>query len=250
MKTDFGFKKVDKEEKPSLVKDLFTRVTSSYDIMNDLMSFGLHRCWKRRFIYKLPLFENCQIADIAAGTGVISILIQNIFPSLNVTTHLADLTPSMLDVARNKAIDAGILNNITYNVCPAENLTFETNSMDICTISFGLRNVTDRKQALSEMLRVLKPGGTLYCLEFSHVNSEILKSLYKVYSFQILPLLGHIVAKDKDAYAYLAQSIALFPSRAALTQEFEEAGFENVMSESWLDGIVALHWGKKPIGSI
>jgi demethylmenaquinone methyltransferase/2-methoxy-6-polyprenyl-1,4-benzoquinol methylase len=243
--TDFGFTDVPRNDKPGLVRDLFTRVAGRYDLMNDLMSLGLHRCWKRRFIHKLALAKGQNIIDVAAGTGDISLLLHKTFPYLNLTTHLVDLTPSMLEEGRLKAIDQGIVSNIHWTAAPAEELPIADASMDIYTISFGLRNVADREAALKEAYRVLKPGGYFYCLEFSQVEKQMFQKMYDLYSFKLLPFIGKHVAKDEAAYQYLVESIRKFPNRAALEAEITKAGFERVSSEPWVEGIVAFHQGRK-----
>ncbi len=243
--TDFGFKQIPRPEKASLVQDLFSRVSSSYDIMNDLMSFGLHRCWKRSFIARMHLNEHDHVVDVAGGTGDISILLHKTLPFLNLRTTLIDLTPSMLEEGRRKAIDQGIIKNIEWITGQAEALPLADNSVDVYTISFGLRNVADRTKALSEALRVLKPGGRFYCLEFSHMEQQHLQKLYDLYSFSVLPFLGKHIAKDESAYQYLAESIRNFPNREDLAKELSGVGFEKVKGTAWSQGIVALHEGTK-----
>lgn len=243
--TDFGFKTIPKAEKTNRVKDLFTRVAGHYDLMNDAMSLGLHRCWKRRFVKKLPLRPHARIIDVAAGTGDISLLIHRLFPYLSLSTDLVDPTESMLHEGRKKAINQGLVKNINWYIGAAEALPCMDNTYDLYTISFGLRNVTDRARALSEAIRVLKPGGHFYCLEFSTMDSPSLQRLYDTYSFQVLPFLGKHIAKDEDAYRYLAESIRRFPHRRALEDEMRHAKFTEVYSESWVEGMVALHYGKK-----
>lgn len=243
--TDFGFKQVPRPEKASLVKDLFSRVSSNYDIMNDLMSFGLHRCWKRSFISHMNLQENDHILDVAGGTGDISILLHKTLPFLNLQTTLVDLTPSMLEEGRRKAIDQGIIKNIKWIAGEAEQLPLNDSTLDVYTISFGLRNVADRTKALHEAFRVLKPGGRFYCLEFSQLNNKHLQKIYDLYSFSVLPFLGKHIAKDESAYQYLAESIRNFPSCQKLICELTEAGFSNVKGTPWSEGIVAFHEGIK-----
>ena len=239
--TDFGFTKIPRQEKATRVKDLFSRVSSHYDLMNDLMSLGLHRQWKKSYIHRMRLHQNDTILDIAGGTGDVSILLHKTFPFLNLTTTLIDLTPSMLDEGRRKAIDQGIIQNINWCAGQAEALPISDNYADIYTISFGLRNVADRSKALNEAFRVLKPGGRFYCLEFSHLEHDTLQKIYDLYSFSVLPFLGKHVAKDEDAYQYLAESIRKFPARLSLEKELKDVGFTTVRSEAWMNGIVAFH---------
>ncbi len=239
--TDFGFTTIPRQEKASRVKDLFGRVASRYDVMNDLMSLGLHRQWKKSYIHRMQLHQNNIILDVAGGTGDISLLLHKTFPFLKLTTTLIDLTPSMLNEGRRKAIDQGIVNRINWCAGQAEALPISDAYADIYTISFGLRNVADRSKALSEAFRALKPGGRFYCLEFSHLEHEALQKIYDLYSFSVLPFLGKHVAKDEAAYQYLAESIRKFPSRSNLERELKEIGFTDVRSEAWMDGIVAFH---------
>lgn len=239
--TDFGFKQIPRQEKASRVKDLFSRVASHYDIMNDLMSLGLHKKWKKSFIHRMHIQRCNHILDVAGGTGDITILLHKTFPYLNLTTTLVDLTPSMLDEGRRKAIDQGIVKNIAWCTGQAEALPILDESIDIYTISFGLRNVADRTQALHEAYRTLKPGGRFYCLEFSQLEHNTLQKAYDIYSFSVLPFLGKHVAKDEAAYQYLAESIRNFPNRLQLEHELAETGFAKIRSESWMQGIVAFH---------
>lgn len=244
--TDFGFKQIPRPEKASLVQDLFSRVSSKYDIMNDLMSFGLHRCWKRSFIARMHLKEHDHIVDVAGGTGDISILLHKTLPFLNLRTTLIDLTPSMLEEGYRKAIDQGVIKNIEWVAGQAESLPLNDNSVDIYTISFGLRNVADRTKALSEAFRVLKPGGRFYCLEFSHMEQQHLQKIYDFYSFSVLPFLGKHIAKDESAYQYLAESIRNFPNCQTLIKELDDVGFSKTQGTAWAQGIVAFHEGTKP----
>ena len=244
--TDFGFKQIPRPQKTSLVQDLFSRVSSNYDVMNDLMSVGLHRRWKRSFIGRMHLRENDHIIDVAGGTGDISILLHKTLPFLKLRTTLIDLTPSMLEEGRRKAIDQGIIKNIEWVTGQAETLPLGDDSVDVYTISFGLRNVADRTKALSEAFRVLKPGGRFYCLEFSQLEQPHLQKIYDLYSFSVLPFLGKHIAKDESAYQYLAESIRKFPDRQQLNRELCETGFGKVQGTAWSQGIVAFHEGIKP----
>ncbi|MES2252654.1 MAG: bifunctional demethylmenaquinone methyltransferase/2-methoxy-6-polyprenyl-1,4-benzoquinol methylase UbiE [Pseudomonadota bacterium] len=244
--TDFGFKQIPRPQKATLVQDLFSRVAENYDLMNDLMSLGLHRQWKRSFIKRMHLRENDHIVDVAGGTGDISILLHNTLPFLNLRTTLVDLTPSMLEEGRRKAINQGIIKNIKWCAGQAEALPLPNDSMNVYTISFGLRNVADRTQALNEAFRVLKPGGRFYCLEFSQLKHEPLQKIYDLYSFSVLPSLGKHIANDEAAYIYLAESIRNFPTRDQLEQELTKTGFINVQSAAWSQGVVAFHEAVKP----
>lgn len=244
--TDYGFENVPRNQKISLVKEIFASVASRYDLMNDVMSFGLHRCWKKRFIYRLALAKDQHVLDVAAGTGDITISMRQIFPYLNLKSYLVDLTPEMIVEGKKKAINAGLLDSLDWYVSPAESLPFDDNVMDIYTISFGLRNVSNRDEALKEAFRVLKPGGRFYCLEFSHVENSFFKKIYELYSFGVLPTFGEYIAKDRPAYQYLVESIRRFPTATALTQELQDVGFMACKHEIWSEGIVAMHSAQKP----
>jgi len=244
--TDFGSKQIPRPQKTTLVQDLFTRVAENYDLMNDLMSLGLHRQWKNSFIKRMHLRENDHIVDVAGGTGDISILLHKTLPFLNLRTTLIDLTPSMLEEGRRKAINQGIIKNIEWCVGQAESLPLLDNSMNAYAISFGLRNVADRTKALDEAFRVLKPGGRFYCLEFSQLKHKPLQKLYDLYSFSVLPSLGKRIANDEAAYIYLAESIRNFPKRHQLEHELTKSGFINVQSSAWSQGVIAFHEGLKP----
>lgn len=239
--TDFGFKQIPRHQKVGLVQSLFTRVASNYDVMNDLMSLGMHRYWKSSFIQHMRLNENDHIVDVAGGTGDISLLLHKTLPFLNLKTLLVDLTPDMLDEGRRKAINQGIIKNIAWAAGQAEELPLADSSMNVYTISFGLRNVSDRTRALNEAFRVLKPGGRFYCLEFSQTEYDLFQKIYDMYSFSVLPFLGKHVAKDEDAYVYLAESIRKFPCREVLEEELKTVGFSVVKSKAWFQGIVAFH---------
>lgn len=243
--TDYGYRKVSREEKYSLVRHLFSRVSGRYDLMNNLMSLGLHHCWKKKFIQQFSLFDKARVIDVAAGTGDISLNLHQTFPYLNLTTYLVDPTKDMLDISKKKAFDHGICQGIEWYVDAAESLPFPSETMDIYCISFGLRNVVDRQKALQEAYRVLKPGGKFYCLEFSHMDDHLLNILYDFYSFKFLPTLGAYVANDREAYQYLVESIRCFPKRLDLESEICDVGFEQVLSESWFKGLVAFHTGSK-----
>lgn len=241
--TDFGFKEIPLQEKAKKVQDLFGRVASSYDLMNDLMSLGVHRLWKQNFIHRLPLKENQIILDVAGGTGDIAINIQKTYPHLNLKVVVCDLTLPMIKEGRNNAINKGVLHNLYWCNGSAENLPIPDQSTDIYTIVFGLRNVADKEKALLEAARVLKPGGHFFCLEFSQPIIPMLSKIYDIYSFNVLPFLGKYVAKDQDAYQYLVESIRQFPDQKTLVQKMNNAGFKEAAYENWWGGIAAMHWG-------
>ncbi len=242
--THFGYKTVKKSEKQDRVADVFTSVAKKYDIMNDLMSFGIHRLWKRYAISLSGVRAGQQVLDIAGGTGDLA----QVF-SREVGRHghvvLSDINAAMLEVGRERLINAGC-NNVDFVLANAETLApFDDNSFDLVTISFGLRNVTDKDAALRAMYRVLKPGGRLLILEFSKPIFEPLSKAYDLYSFTALPLMGKLVAKDSESYKYLAESIRMHPDQQTLKQMMEQAGFENCDYHNLTAGIVALHRGFK-----
>lgn len=240
--TDFGFKEIPLEEKAKKVQDLFGRVASSYDLMNDLMSLGVHRLWKQNFIHRLPLKENQTVLDVAGGTGDIAINIQKAYPHLDLKVMVCDLTLPMIEEGRNNAINTGMIHNLYWCNGSAENLPIPDKSIDVYTIVFGLRNVADKEKALLEAARVLKPGGHFFCLEFSQPIIPMLSKIYDAYSFNVLPLLGKYIARDQDAYQYLVESIRQFPDQKTLLQKMNNAGFKEAAYENWWGGIAALHW--------
>lgn len=244
-KTDFGFKKVSLKEKTDLVKRVFTNVASRYDLMNDIMSGGLHRLWKKQFVSRIPRNPETKLLDVAGGTGDITLAYMNNTQGLNTSATIYDINQAMLDEGRTKAYDRNNFKNIEWVCGPAETLPFEDDTFDAYTISFGLRNLTEKDKALAEAYRVLKPGGTFLCLEFSHVDNDTLKKLYDFYSLKVIPLMGQAVAKDKDSYKYLVESIRNFPNQEKLKQMMENAGFSNVIYENLNQGIVAIHQGWK-----
>ena len=242
MKKDynFGYTKVNSKQKTKLVQDVFSSVAPSYDIMNDLMSLGMHRLWKKRFVETVDLKENEIILDVGSGSGDIAseILKENLPTSL----YLLDLNEEMLLEGRKRLKKE---KNIKYFIGNAEKLNFENNFFDKYTISFCLRNVTEYLLSIKEAYRVLKPGGKYCCLEFSTPKSSLISSSYKIYKSKILPLLGEIVAKDKIAYKYLSESIDLFPSQEELSKNLLDCGFTKVKTINLFNGIVAIHTGYK-----
>lgn len=246
-KSPFGFTLLEAFEKASKIKDLFNSVSDKYDLMNDVMSLGAHRLWKSRFINRLPIFRNSMHLDVAGGTGDISILLQKKYCNFNVRSIVLDQSEDMIKKGKSKAMDQGITSEIQWVHGQSEELPFEDHQFDLYTISFGLRNVTSREKTYQEALRVLKPGGYFYCLEFSHVKPSMLNRAYAFYRDTIIPYMGELVANDKASYQYLADSIATFPTQDALKNELSEAGFDACSYESWFEGIVALHTGMKPL---
>lgn len=243
--THFGFKTVDQADKVNMVAGVFHSVAGKYDMMNDLMSGGIHRLWKRFTIELSGVRAGNQVLDIAGGTGDLAAKFSRLVgPQGKVV--LADINESMLQVGRDKLTNKGIVGNIEYVQANAETLPFPDNSFDCITIAFGLRNVTDKDTALRSMLRVLKPGGRLLVLEFSKPTNPIVGKMYDRYSFDILPKMGQLVANDEDSYRYLAESIRMHPDQDTLKAMMETAGFANVRYHNMTAGVVAVHRGIKP----
>ena len=238
--TDFGFTRVDREAKAGMVRGVFDSVASRYDLMNDLMSGGVHRLWKRFTIELSAARPGQTILDIAGGTGDLAAKFSRLVgPEGQVI--LADINAAMLEVGRDRLIDKGATGNIEVVQADAQALPFKDNSVDCITIAFGLRNVTDKALALRSMLRVLRPGGRLLVLEFSKPTSALLGKMYDQYSFQILPAMGRLIAQDADSYRYLAESIRKHPDQETLLDMMEDAGFGECRYHNMTGGIVALH---------
>mgnify|MGYP000561941057 FL=1 len=242
--THFGYKDVPKEEKQAMVADVFHSVAAKYDVMNDLMSFGVHRLWKRFTIDMSGVRPGNKVLDLAGGTGDLTKKFSKIVgPAGKVV--LADINSSMLEVGRERLTNQGYVGNIEYVQANAQFLPFEDNTFDVITIAFGLRNVTDKDEALRSMLRVLKPGGRLLVLEFSQTTNPLLKKAYDLYSFTALPLMGKLVTNDAESYKYLAESIRMHPDQETLKGMMESAGFSRVSYHNMTGGMVALHRGIK-----
>jgi len=240
-RADFGFTEVPASEKATLVGEVFTSVAAKYDLMNDLMSGGIHRLWKDRFVSALKPRAGESILDLAGGTGDIAHrIVRRTDGKASVT--LCDINPSMVEAGRDRMIDRGVLQGISWSVGDAETLPFPDHSFDAATIAFGIRNVTRIPKALADIRRVLKPGGRFFCLEFSKVDPA-LESAYDLYSFQVLPKIGQIVAGDAESYRYLAESIRRFPDRETFAAMMEEAGFSRVRHEALTMGVAAIHQG-------
>ncbi len=238
----FGFRQVSADEHPGLVRGVFDSVAGRYDLMNDLMSGGLHRLWKSALIDRLNPRPDTALIDVAGGTGDIAFrFLARAGAAASVT--ICDINAEMLRVGADRALDRGLVSGISVVCGDAGALPFETASADAVTIAFGLRNVARRVTALREMRRVLRPGGHFLCLEFSHPVLPMLRPLYDFYSFRVLPVLGERVAGDRESYQYLIESIREFPEQQALSDEMTEAGFENVSWRNLSGGIVALHSG-------
>ncbi|HBH25879.1 MAG TPA: bifunctional demethylmenaquinone methyltransferase/2-methoxy-6-polyprenyl-1,4-benzoquinol methylase UbiE [Rhodospirillaceae bacterium] len=239
----FGFRPTDATEKPGLVDRVFTSVASKYDLMNDLMSMGIHRLWKNRFVRRIAPTPGKAYLDVAGGTGDIA---RRLARRGAGSVTVCDPSAEMVACGAARAVDAG-LPRITWALGRAEALPFPDATFDVLTIAFGLRNVTRIDDALAEFARVLRPGGRAWVLEFTPVERPVLKQAYDAYAFDVLPRLGALVARDSESYQYLAESIRAFPSRAALAARMEAAGFSGVAHEAWSAGIVAVHTGLKAL---
>ena len=243
--THFGYKTVNVEEKAGKVADVFHSVASNYDLMNDLMSAGVHRLWKRMTIEMSGVRSGNKVLDIAGGTGDLAAKFSRIVGKDGYVV-LADINESMLKVGRDRLMDLGVVDNVKFSQSDAQYLPFPDNTFDIITIAFGLRNVTDKELALKSMLRVLKPGGRLLVLEFSKPGNPVLSKIYDTYSFNILPKLGKLFADDAESYQYLAESIRMHPDQQTLMGMMDDAGFTNTDFHNMTGGVVALHRGVKP----
>ncbi|WP_380184529.1 bifunctional demethylmenaquinone methyltransferase/2-methoxy-6-polyprenyl-1,4-benzoquinol methylase UbiE [Kalamiella sp. sgz302252] len=242
--THFGFQTVAKSDKAEMVADVFHSVAAKYDLMNDLMSFGIHRVWKRFTIDCSGVRRGQRVLDLAGGTGDLTAKFSRLVGETGEVV-LADINSSMLKVGREKLRNNGIIGNVSYVQANAEALPFPDNHFDCITIAFGLRNVTEKEKALASMFRVLKPGGRLLVLEFSKPVLEPLSKAYDTYSFHVLPRIGELVAKDAGSYRYLAESIRMHPDQDTLKQMMDDVGFENTTYHNLTGGIVALHRGFK-----
>ena len=242
-KTSFGFRQVNEKDKADLVGDVFDSVSHNYDLMNDLMSFGIHRLWKKIAIETSGLREHFKVLDLAGGTGdMVKLMKKNI--SNKGSIILSDINWSMLEEGRNRLIDEGI-EDVQIAQIDAQHLPFKENTFDLITIAFGLRNVTNKKAALESMLSSLKPGGKLVILEFSRPTNESFRELYDLFSFEVIPRLGEFVAQSEDSYRYLAESIRMHLTQEELKELMESTGFSNCNFNNLTNGIVAIHSGKK-----
>jgi demethylmenaquinone methyltransferase / 2-methoxy-6-polyprenyl-1,4-benzoquinol methylase len=239
---DFGFRRVPEADKAPLVRGVFDRVAARYDLMNDLMSGGIHRWWKAEMIDWLGPRPGQRLIDVAGGTGDIAL---RAWPRLSAAAGggavVCDVNPSMIEIGRARAIDDGVLVGVEFVCGDAEQLPFADRSFDLYTIAFGLRNVTRPDRALAEARRVLRPGGRFLCLEFTPSVAPALQPLYDLYSFRVLPLIGEIIAGDRGAYSYLVESIRRFLPPGALSERISEAGLGRVRFRSLAGGIAALH---------
>jgi len=241
---DFGYQRVSPDEKTRRVDDVFSSVAFRYDLMNDLMSFGVHRIWKRFCVHVSQLKPDSVILDLACGTGDLSFLMKK-SSGKDSRIIMCDVNESMLLNGRDRLYDKGVIDGIDYVIGNAESLPFVNNYFDCVTMAFGLRNVTDKGSALKSMFEKLKYGGAVIILEFSQVLSPILKQLYDNYSFNVIPALGKLITKDPDSYRYLVESIRMHPDQEGLKKMLEDAGFSRVDYLNLSAGIVALHKGYK-----
>ena len=241
--TNFGFRQVEEKEKADLVGDVFDSVSQNYDLMNDLMSFGIHRLWKKIAVETSGLRENFKVLDLAGGTGDMVKLMQSKISNQG-SIILSDINWSMLKEGRDRLIDQGI-EDVQIAQIDAQHLPFKENTFDLVTIAFGLRNVTNKQAALESILSSLKPGGKLMVLEFSRPTNEIFRELYDLFSFEVIPKIGEFVAQSEESYRYLAESIRMHPTQEELKGLMESAGFSNCNFDNLTNGIVAIHSGKK-----
>jgi demethylmenaquinone methyltransferase/2-methoxy-6-polyprenyl-1,4-benzoquinol methylase len=243
-RTHFGYRAVDAGDKASLVRGVFDSVASKYDLMNDLMSFGVHRLWKRFAVELAGIRQGQRVLDLASGTGDLVDRMADLVGPQGLVL-MTDINAAMLRVGRDRMIDRGHGGNLAFVQVDAEALPFPDDSLDLITIAFGLRNVTDKDVALRAMFRALKPGGRALILEFSKPVSKPLEKLYDLYSFRVLPKMGDLVANDAESYRYLAESIRMHPDQATLKAMMENAGFERCDVHNLTGGIVAAHRGFK-----
>ncbi len=249
-KTHFGFKQVDREEKAGLVKEIFSGVAKKYDLMNDLMSGGVHRIWKNKMVEEIGVRGEAlgvRVIDVAGGTGDIAFRIVRKMREKNVKCEIdvVDINQEMLDVGKARAVDLNLFSGLKFTCCDGEKLSFADEGFDFFTIAFGIRNFTNIDAGLAEAYRVLKPGGKFICLEFSKVNDYFLQKIYDAYSFKVIPKIGEIILKDRDSYQYLVESIRKFPSQDQFKKMIEKAGFKNVSYKNLSFGAAAIHIGIK-----
>ena len=237
---DFGYREVPRTEKARMVREVFDSVAPRYDLMNDLMSLGVHRAWKRIFVNAIGAGPRDTLLDLAGGTGDVAFAARARGAGRVV---LSDVNPAMLSVGQGRALDRGIVDGVLFLCADAERLPLPDRCVEKVSIAFGLRNCTDKPAVLREARRVLRPGGRFHCLEFSRVEVEALAPLYDAWSFRVLPALGARVAGDADSYRYLAESIRTFPDQQALAGMLRDAGLERVSWRSLSGGIVAIHSG-------
>lgn len=238
----FGFRRVRSEAKTGMVREVFSSVAARYDLMNDLMSGGMHRLWKNNFVSRVNVPASAAILDLAGGTGDIAVRLKH---RTGADITVCDINEAMLNVGRDRQIDRGESRGLRWVCGNAEHLPVPDDSLDVITIAFGLRNVTDIPQALRDAYRALRPGGQFLCLEFSHVVIPSLARIYDKYSFRLIPKIGELVTHDRDSYQYLVESIRMFPKQEHLKKMMEEAGFARVTYDNLSMGVVAIHRGWK-----
>jgi len=241
--TSFGFRQVNEKDKADLVGGVFDSVAQNYDLMNDLMSFGIHRLWKKIAVETSGLREDFIVLDLAGGTGDMVKLMRSKISNKG-SIILSDINWSMLKEGRDRLIDEGV-EDVQIAQIDAQYLPFKDNTFDLITIAFGLRNVTDKKAALESILSSLKPGGKLMILEFSRPTNEFFRELYDIFSFEVIPKIGEFVAQSEDSYRYLAESIRMHPTQEELKDLMESVGFSNCNFDDLTNGVVAIHSGKK-----
>ena len=241
-KTHFGFKEVDVNKKAEHVGDVFHSVAEEYDLMNDAMSFGMHRLWKKMLIELSELSEGSMALDIASGTADIPRLINKKFKS--VSMHVTDINASMLALGKERAINENFFHNCNFALASGESLPYQDRTFDLVTVGFGLRNFTDKEKGLREMKRVLKPDGVLLILEFSKPTNSFFSKVYDWYSFNIIPKLGSFLANDSKSYQYLAESIRMHPDQETLKHMVLDAGFDDCKFYNLINGVVAIHQAK------
>jgi len=244
-KIDFGFKDIPVEEKQGKVGEIFTNVAPKYDLMNDAMSFGMHRLWKRYLIKLAGIKPKHKICDLASGTGDVAMLLTKELGDAGGNVIMSDINKEMLDIGYDKIFDAGLSHLVEPVVANSESLPFADSSFDLVTMVFGLRNITDKKRALSEMHRIVKPGGTVLVMEFSKPKSSLISYVYDKYSFNVIPGLGKFFAGDSESYRYLVESIRRHPNQEQLREWFYEAGFDSCSITNLSSGVVAIHKGVK-----
>ena len=241
-KTHFGFKEVDADKKSEHVGEVFHSVAEEYDLMNDVMSFGMHRLWKKILIELSELSEDSVVLDIASGTADIPKLINKEFKS--VSMHVTDINESMLALGKERAINENFFQNCNFALASGESLPYQDKTFDLVTVGFGLRNFTDKRIGLEEMNRVLKPDGVLLVLEFSKPTNSFFSKIYDWYSFNVIPKLGKLLANDSKSYQYLAESIRMHPDQETLKDMVLDSGFSECRFYNLVNGVVAIHKAK------
>ncbi|MBT3850898.1 MAG: bifunctional demethylmenaquinone methyltransferase/2-methoxy-6-polyprenyl-1,4-benzoquinol methylase UbiE [Gammaproteobacteria bacterium] len=241
-KTHFGFKEVEASKKADHVGEVFHSVAEEYDLMNDVMSLGMHRAWKQMLIELSELAEGSMALDIASGTADIPKLITEKFKSVSV--HVTDINESMLSLGRERSINENFFQNCSFTLASGESLPYKDDTFDLVSVGFGLRNFTNKEQGLKEMKRVLKPGGVLLILEFSKPTNSIFSKIYDWYSFNIIPKLGSLLVNDAESYQYLAESIRMHPDQETLKNMVLDSGFKKCKFYNLVNGVVAIHQAK------